>query len=208
MRGAIPFSPGWGSRCHHPTDVEPLLAIAAELEARDARVANELLRVEQSQADVEEIRTHAEAAAAFLAALPAAIAAHARDEERAEADRAVAQAALSEEAVAEAAAKRLADADSRAQRAREHQIALEQEGIARRDQAARLCARVGLPDLTATIAWASNRRGELLVEHSGLARERESVVREASELLGSVLGDPFAATSVAGLRERLAAVLP
>jgi hypothetical protein len=49
----------------------------------------------------------------------------------------------------------------------------------------------------------SQARGALLVEHSGLAREREAVVREASELLGSVLGDPLAATSVAGLRNRL-----
>jgi hypothetical protein len=54
----------------------------------------------------------------------------------------------------------------------------------------------------------SQRRGALLVEHSNLARERDAVVREASELLGSVLGDPFAATSVAGLRERLERALP
>jgi hypothetical protein len=58
------------------------------------------------------------------------------------------------------------------------------------------------------IAWSSHTRGALLVEHSNLVRERENVVREASELLGSVLGDPFAATSVAGLRERLSRAYP
>ena len=60
-----------------------LLDIATELEARDTRVAGELARVDVQQADVEEIRVHAQAAAAFLASLPAAIAAHARDEEQA-----------------------------------------------------------------------------------------------------------------------------
>jgi hypothetical protein len=53
------------------------------------------------------------------------------------------------------------------------------------------------------LAWASHRRGELIVEHSGLAREREAVVREASELLGSLTGDARASTSVQGLRDRL-----
>jgi hypothetical protein len=53
------------------------------------------------------------------------------------------------------------------------------------------------------LEWASVARGALLVEHSGLARERDAVVREASELLGSVLGEPLAATSAAGLRGRL-----
>jgi hypothetical protein len=54
-----------------------------------------------------------------------------------------------------------------------------------------------------TVEMLSARRGALLVEHSGLAREREAVVREASELLAAATGDPFAATSVAGLRARL-----
>jgi hypothetical protein len=84
---------------------------------------------------------------------------------------------------------------------------LELEGIARRDEAAKLAARVGVDGLDAVLAWASNRRGVLIVEHSGLARERDAVVREASELLGSVTGDAFAATSVAGLRGRLARAL-
>ena len=45
--------------------------------------------------------------------------------------------------------------------------------------------------------------GRLLLEHSGLARERDAVVREASELLGSVLGEPLISTAVAGVRDKL-----
>ena len=198
--------------------MEPLLAIAADLEERDARVAADLARVEQLRAEVDEIRTHAEAAAAFLAELPAAIAAHARAEEQAEDDRAVARRALhdaereKDDSIRAHAVQRaqdaLDDADRRAERAREHQAALGREGAERRAEATRLAARAGVDGLDAVIAWASHRRGALLVEHSGLAREREAIVREASELLGSVLGDPLAATSVAGLRERLARALP
>lgn len=198
--------------------MEALLDLAAELEARDARVAGELARIEAAQADVEEIRVRAEAVSAFLASLPAAIAAHARDEERAEDERAAAQRALrdaeqeEDERVRGHAVQRardaLAGADRRAARAREHQAALAQEGSERRDEAARLAARAGVDGLDAVLAWTSQRRGELLVERSGLARERDSIVREASELLGSVTGDALAATSVAGLRDRLARALP
>jgi hypothetical protein len=194
--------------------VEPLLDIAAALEERDARVAAELARVEQEEADVAAIRAHAAAAAEFLASLPPALAGFAADEERAEEDKAAARAAIAAAAAAEdelAAARAraaLADAESRSERAREHQEALQQEGAARRDEAARLAARVGVDGLDAVLAWASQRRGELLVAHSGLARERDAVVREASELLSSVTGDAWAATSVAGLRGRLSRALP
>ena len=63
------------------------------------------------------------------------------------------------------------------------------------------------PDLDGALEWASRARGALLLERSGLAREREEVVREATELLASVLGDPLTATAVAGVRERLARAL-
>jgi hypothetical protein len=191
--------------------IDSLLSLADELERRDAVVAAELVRVEAAQAEVEDVRMQAAAAAAFLASVPAALAGFAADEERAEDDRAAAQAAIEaaeDELVAERARARLADANGRAARAREHQHALEQEGAARRDEAVRLAAGVGVDDLDAVLAWASHRRGELIVEHSGLAREREAVVREASELLGSVTGDAWAATSVQGLRARLSRALP
>jgi FtsZ-binding cell division protein ZapB len=210
--------------------VQPLLDIAAELEARDERVADALVAIEELQAEVDEIRAQAAAVSAFLAALPAALASHAEDEERAESDRLAAQARLREaETQKESPLRDLAvhrakdailDADRRADRAREHQAALTLEGTEHTAEAARLQQRAQalhgrLRDvdppaagLDATIAWASQARGALIVEHSGLARQREDVVREASELLGSVLGDPLAATSVAGLRDRLARALP
>lgn len=198
--------------------MDPLLNIATELEARDARLADDLARVESQRADVEEIRTHAKAAAAFLATLPAAIAGHARDEEQAEEDRVAAERALREaeqeqdETVrvhaVERAQDRLVDARRRAERAREHQAALEREGAERRDEAAALTRRAGVDGLDAVLEWASQRRGELVLERSGLAREREAIVREASELLGSVTGDAMTSTSVAGLRERLQRALP
>lgn len=212
--------------------MESLLALADELERRDARVAQSLAAVERLQAEVEEVRTHAAAAAEFLAVLPSALAQHARDERQAEEDRVRAEAALRDAETQAREAKRehdrlvaaravqtardaLADADRRAARAREHQAALEREGAERRDEAASLSERAATlqarvpesertsPGLEGVLAWASQARGALIVARSGLARERDAVVREASELLGSVLGDPQAATSVAGLRGRL-----
>jgi hypothetical protein len=198
--------------------MEPLLALAAQLEARDAAVAAALAAVEQLQADLEQVRAQAVAVSTHLAGLPAALAGHARDEEIAADDRATAQAALREaegqeesplrDLAMQRAKDAIVDADRRAARAREHQEALAREGAARREEAAQLAARVGVDGLDAVIAWTSHRRGELLVEQSRLARDREAVVREASELLGSVLGDPLAATSVAGLRERLERAFP
>ena len=80
---------------------------------------------------------------------------------------------------------------------------LEEDGAARRSEADRLEGRaqalsprvhdVPAPagGLDGALEWASRARGALLLEHSGLARERDAIVREASELLGSVLGEPL-----------------
>lgn len=205
--------------------MEPLLTLASELEARDERVAAALVAVERLQADVEETRAGAAAVSTFLATLPAALAGHAADEEAAEADRVAARAALREaeqekesplrDLAVQRAREAIADADRRAVRAREHQAALAREGEERVADGGRIEQRarelhgllhdVDAPraGLEGVIAWGSHARGALLIEHSALAREREAIVREASELLGSVLGDPLAATSVAELRERL-----
>jgi hypothetical protein len=51
--------------------------------------------------------------------------------------------------------------------------------------------------------WGARARGELLVVHAGLATERDKVVREATELVAGVLGEPLTAIGVAGVRERL-----
>ena len=51
--------------------------------------------------------------------------------------------------------------------------------------------------------WAARARGELLVSHAALATERDKIVREATELVASVLGEPLVATGAAGVRQRL-----
>jgi hypothetical protein len=61
--------------------------------------------------------------------------------------------------------------------------------------------------LDAAHEWASQARGALILERSQLARERDALVREASELVGSVTGEPLASTAVAGIRHRLALAL-
>ena len=229
------FGPyGFESRPRHL--VESLLLFAEELERRDADVAAALTGVERLQAEVEELRAHAAAAAAFLDALPATLAERAADERGAiEArDRAERTARDAEQVVeraqkddprleAERSLQQARDALHAAEfwvaQARETHAELERDGAARRVEAESLARRAielaprvrdvprASPDLGGALEWASRSRGALLLERSGLAREREEVVREATELLASVLGDPLTATSVAGVRERLARAL-
>jgi hypothetical protein len=165
--------------------------------------------------------------------LPGRRRALAADEEAALAARADAVTALREAEEAAAAARKDADRLAAARAVEAARAAVEsaerwvaETGLQRErldaderealDHAAAAAARVrglgvAVPDArsapgdsaAAVVDWAARERGALLVEHSGLARERDAVVREASELLGSVLGEPFAATSVAGLRSRL-----
>jgi len=121
----------------------------------------------------------------------------------------------------------LHDAELRLERGREEQARLAAEGEARRREAetlerrARLLAErlAGLPGVAAeaglepapgldgVLDWASRARGGLLVAEAGIARERDALVREASELVASVSGDPLASTGVAGVRARLARTL-
>jgi DNA repair exonuclease SbcCD ATPase subunit len=216
--------------------LESLLSFAEELERRDADVAQALARVEALQAEVDELRTHATAAASFLVTVPAALAERASDERAAsEARDHAEQAAREAERLAERAENKeqRLEAQRVLQRARDDLQAaefwvtqaraahaeLDRQGAARRAEAEQLARRavelaprvrdVPAPsaDLPGALEWASRARGALLLEHSGLAREREEVVREATELLASVLGEPLTATAVAGVRERLARAL-
>jgi DNA repair exonuclease SbcCD ATPase subunit len=216
--------------------LESLLSFAEELERRDADVAQALARVEALQAEVDELRTHATAAASFLVTLPAALAERASDERAAsEARDHAEQAAREAERLAERAENKeqRLEAQRVLQRARDDLQAaefwvtqaraahaeLDRQGAARRAEAEQLARRavelaprvrdvpVASADLPGALEWASRARGALLLEHSGLAREREEVVREATELLASVLGEPLTATAVAGVRERLARAL-
>jgi hypothetical protein len=216
--------------------VESLLTFAGELERRDADVARALASVERLQTEVEELRAHASAAGAFLDALPAVLAERAADERAAigARDEAVEAVDAAEQLVeragrddqrleAERARQQARDdlhaAEFWVAQAREVHAELERDGEARRAEAERLVQRalevaphvrdvpMGSPNLDFVLDWASRARGALLLEHSALARERDEVVREATELLASVLGDPLTATGAAGVRERLARAL-
>ena len=212
------------------------MSFAEELERRDADVAQALTGVERLQTEVEELRARASAAAAFLDALPAAFAERAADERDAiDARDQVEQGVRTAEQLVERAGKE--DQRSEAERglqqarddlhaaefwvaqARDAHAELERDGAARRGEAESLTQRavelaprvrdvpVGSPDLDGALDWASRARGALLLEHSALARERDEIAREATELLASVLGDPLTATGAAGVRERLARAL-
>jgi DNA repair exonuclease SbcCD ATPase subunit len=63
------------------------------------------------------------------------------------------------------------------------------------------------PGLDGVLDWAARARGELLLARAGLATERDRIVRESTELVAGVLGESLAATSAAGVRERLARAL-
>jgi chromosome segregation ATPase len=192
------------------TVVHPALSLAAELEARDARVAAELVRVESQQAEVDALRTQAAAAAELLAWLPQAVSENEYAHHQAVRTRDEAAAALraadDEARPAAEAALRAADADC--VRLDEHRLAFARQAEDVRREVERLAQVVGAAGLDDTLETLSHRRGALLVERANLAREREAVVREASELLASVSGDPLTSTSVAGLRERLQRALP
>jgi len=112
----------------------------------------------------------------------------------------------------------LEEAELRVARAQQERARLEQEGIEGGAESERLEQRgaelavhprleheVVAPatGLHGLIDWAARARGELIVAHAALAADRDTIVREASELVASVLGDPLAATSVAGVRQRL-----
>ena len=177
------------------TDVESVLRVAAELEARDARVAAELGRVEEEQRAVDAQRARAAELAELLAWLPQAV-------------------SENEYALHEAASRRdeaaaaLRAAEAEVARLEEHPAAFARQTEEARHAVAALARTLATGGLDDTLEKLSQRRGALLVEHTNLARERDAVVREASELLGSVLGDPLTSTSVAGLRERLRRALP
>jgi chromosome segregation ATPase len=212
--------------------LDTLLSFAEELERRDADVAQALLEVERIQREVDEIRARGTRAVMFLASLPGALAELEADERAAAAEQMEADTAMSEaEAALErarkederlAAARTVQQARDRAHSAevwvaqtREERARLEGEGEARRAESELLVTRAAelallirdvpppSPGLEGVLAWASRARGELLLEHSTLATERDTLVREATELVASVLGEALTSTGVAGVRDRL-----
>jgi hypothetical protein len=145
--------------------LEPLLAIAEDLERRDERAAAALLDVERLQAEVDELRTHAVAAAAFLRDLPAARAAL-DDEERA----------------ADDAQARTRDA----LRDAEEELARVQErgGDSARLEAARAAqhARDAVEDAELRVGRARHERTLLEAEAAERGAEAERLERRGAEL--------------------------
>jgi chromosome segregation ATPase len=211
--------------------VDSPLEVADELERRDADVATRLARVEQRQRDVDDLREATDLLTAQLQRLPEQLERQADDEAAAleaqaqavtavrereealarsrDADRPTAERHLDDARASLHAAERVVvEAKARGEALRAEEAAAGRDVASAVDRAHALGAPPtahGEPAdvLAALAAWASKERGALLVEHSGLERERDAVVREASELLGSVLGEPMASTAVAGLRARI-----
>ena len=90
------------------------------------------------------------------------------------------------------------------QRAAADRLVLETEPLARTLAAnPRLATEPPGPGLDGVLEWTSRARGDLLVAHAGLDTERDKVVREATELVASALGEPLPGNGVAGVRGQL-----
>ena len=90
------------------------------------------------------------------------------------------------------------------QRAAADRLVLETEPLARRLAAnPRIATEQPGPSLDGVLEWTSRARGDLLVAHAGLDMERDKVVREATELVASALGEPLPGNGVAGVRGQL-----
>lgn len=185
--------------------MESLLALAADLEERDARIAAQLARVESEQGELDTQRVCAAQLADRLAWLAQAVSenGHALQLAARRRDEAAAALGAADEDARPAAEVALAAAEADVARLAEHRAAFVRQTDEAQEDVTVLARTLRVTGLDDMLEELSQRRGALLVEHSNLARERDAVVREASELLGSVLGDPLVATSVAGLRERL-----
>jgi hypothetical protein len=198
-----------------------IVALRAEVEAtrvRAAELAAFLAGLPGALAAREaDDQAAAESQHAAAAALAEAEAELARAQERGRDD-----ARIAAERAVQHARDAVREAELWIERARRERERLEREAEARRDDAERLVAGVqklaarlaadprvatappGAPGLDGVLDWASRARGDLLLAHAGLATERDKVVREATELVASAVGEPLPGTGVAGVRERLA----
>ena len=200
-------------------DVEQLQVEVDELRAHAAEVAAFLRALPATRAALDdEDRDAGEAHDRAAAALGAAeeelgrVQARGGESARLEAARA-----------AQHARDALEDAELRVARAQQERQLVERQADERGAEAAerlehrgaelsrhaRLERGVPPPEtgLHGLLDWAARAHGELLVSHAALATERDKVVREATELVAGVLGEPFPGTGVAGVRERLARAL-
>jgi colicin import membrane protein len=86
----------------------------------------------------------------------------------------------------------------------EHDAAETASRLAAVPRVAREATAQPAPGLADIEAWGARARAALLVVHGSLASERDAIVREANELGSALLGEPLGATSVAGIRARVA----
>jgi len=198
--------------------VEALQADVEATRARAAEIAVFLERLPDALAAREaDERAAAESQRQASAALVEAEAELARAQERGRDD-----ARIAAERAVQHARDAVHEAELWIERARRERARLEREAEARREEEARLVAAVqplaerlaadprlatappAAPGLDGVADWASRARGDLLLAHAALATERDKVVREATELVASAVGEPLPGTGVAGVRERLA----
>ena len=190
-------------------EVEETRVRAAAIAAFLAAFPDALAAREAEQRAADESRAKASAALADAEAELAQVADRGREDARLAAERAV-----------QHARDALREAELRVDRAQAERERLEREEQERHEDAERLVLRVGPlaqrlaenprvgtvppgPGLDAVLEWASRARGDLLLAHAGLATERDKVVREATELVASALGEPLPGNGVAGVRQRL-----
>jgi len=197
-------------------EIESLQAKVEETRARAAQIAavEAALPAARTARDAEE-RAARESQAAAAAALAEAEAELARAEERGRDD-----ARLAAQRAVQHARDAVHDAAAWVERAQRDRARLEAETEAKSGEAERLVAdaaplaerlaadpRVATappaPGLAGVADWASRARGDLLLARAGLATERDKVVREATELVASAVGEPLPGTGVAGVRARL-----
>jgi chromosome segregation ATPase len=209
---------------------DPLLATVRELEQRDAALAEQIDNLVALERAVAVVRTGAEAIAAFGKRLPAARAAaaeelehaetevarrtevtrgaqtdleRARDDARADAERALATAEAS-----------LRTAMSRLGRARVEVAALEREAAENEQQAASLAdqarvlaERIGERPEEDVERWGARARARVFADRTYAEAERQRLIAEAAELGSVVVGEPLAGSNVSAVRRRVEAAL-
>jgi hypothetical protein len=197
------------------SEVEHLQAEVEALRSRAGATAEFLRSFPAAKAALEDDER---AAAEARADAERAVAAAEAEVERArnDADR------LAAERHVQQAKDRVREAELWGERSRADLLRLAQEAEERQHEAGRLEEQAHQlaerPHLAGTVAppagglhgvldWGARARGELLVVHAGLATERDKIVREATELVAGVLGEPLTAIGVAGVRERLSRAL-
>jgi hypothetical protein len=190
-------------------EVEETRARAAAIVAFLAAFPDALAARVDEQRAAAESRTKASASLAEAEAELAQAAERGREDARLAAERAVQHArdALREAGLrverAQAERARL-EREERQQHVDAERLLLTVEPLARRLAGnPRVATRPPGPGLEGVLEWGSRARGDLLLAHAGLATERDKVVREATELVASALGEPLPGNGVAGVRQRI-----